>query len=459
MANYKYFGTKDFYKHGLKIALPVMFQLLIQNLVSLIDNFMVSGLGDIKMAGVNTVGQFNFVFIILINAICSAAGIFLTQYKGADDKVNMQQAFRFKILLAGFFGIAYAIVSFWAPEGLYAILLKGNADESFIIEQSQSYARSVSISWIFMIFSQAIASSLRDIEIVTPPLLISISATFINTFFNWVFIYGNLGSPRLEVAGAGYATVIARLTEFVIFCIYAFRKKPEFFFPIKELFSINFGLFKRIIAKSSLIIYADLLWAISETKSTELYNGLGGAEVVSGMAGGFAVSNLFFICFSGIATASTVILGQELGKGHLAEAKKYKNWILSGATVLGALFMVLGFFTVFIVPYIFGNLSFDARKIINGVIIVSALYIPAWAFINAQYAISRTGGDTMMGAICDTAGNFLYILIIILMIKFTECSPVIIYLISKFSDFPKMTIAALWLKKEKWLVNLTVKNQ
>ena len=47
------FGSLDFYANALKIAVPVMAQLLIQNLVSLIDNFMVSGLGDIKMSGVN----------------------------------------------------------------------------------------------------------------------------------------------------------------------------------------------------------------------------------------------------------------------------------------------------------------------------------------------------------------------------------------------------------------------
>ncbi len=51
------FGPLDFYINALKIAVPVMAQLLIQNLVSLIDNFMVSGLGDVKMSGVNITGQ------------------------------------------------------------------------------------------------------------------------------------------------------------------------------------------------------------------------------------------------------------------------------------------------------------------------------------------------------------------------------------------------------------------
>ena len=63
----KLFGPASFYKKALLIALPVMLQMLIQNMVSLIDNFMVSGLGDVKMSGVNISGQILFVFMVLLN--------------------------------------------------------------------------------------------------------------------------------------------------------------------------------------------------------------------------------------------------------------------------------------------------------------------------------------------------------------------------------------------------------
>ena len=56
-----YFGSFAFYSDALKIAVPVMAQALIQTLVSLIDNFMVAGLGDIKMSGVNITGQLLFM--------------------------------------------------------------------------------------------------------------------------------------------------------------------------------------------------------------------------------------------------------------------------------------------------------------------------------------------------------------------------------------------------------------
>ncbi len=63
------FGSVKFYKNVLAIAVPIMLQQLIQSMVSLIDNFMVSGLGDISMSGVNIAGQVLFVFMVLINTI------------------------------------------------------------------------------------------------------------------------------------------------------------------------------------------------------------------------------------------------------------------------------------------------------------------------------------------------------------------------------------------------------
>ena len=173
------------------------------------------------------------------------------------------------------------------------------------------------------------------------------------------------------------------------------------------------------------------------------------------MAAGFAVANLFFICFTGIVTASSVILGQELGAGKFNEAKQYKNWILSGSTVFGIIFMIIGFFTVLLIPFVFKNLSLHSQAIARGLILTAAAYLPLWAYLNGQYAISRTGGDTTMGIICDTVANVLFVGGMFLLVGFTALGPVAMYAIVKLSDFAKAGIAYFWLKKERWLVNLT----
>ncbi len=436
-----------------------MAQLLIQNFVSLVDNFMVAGLGDIKMSGVNVAGQINFVFMILVNTICMSGGIFMSQFKGAGDSEGMRQSFRFKLIFAGLVSIGYSVVCFIAPRGFFNLMVTVNKDASVIVDQSVIYSRAVALSWIFMCVSQCIASSLREIEIVRPPLVISIIATLVNTFFNFVLIYGNFGAPRLEVAGAAYATVIARGLEMILFLCYAIKKRPGFLFNPFLLLAVDFSLFVRIFRKSLMILYSEVFWAVSETVSSALYNTRGGAEVVSGIAAGYATANLFYICFSGIVTSTSVILGQELGKGNIEGCRRYKNWVLSGSTVFGSFFTVIGILTMFLVPLVFGNLTAKAQLTAQLWVLVSVLYMPLWAYLNAQYAMSRTGGDTLMGVICDTVGNFLFVGGMFLLTFFTGLGPVAMYGIVKLSDVPKSVIAYVWLKKEKWLVNLAEKNK
>lgn len=457
--NNNYFGTAAFYKRTLSIAIPVMAQLLIQNLVSLVDNFMVAGLGDIKMGGVNIAGSINFIFLIFTNTVCMAGGIFMSQYKGAGDVQNMKQTFRFKLLFLGFFGIAYSLLCHAAPRQLFSVMVTINKDAPAILDQAQIYSRAVAFSWIFMVLAQACASSLREIEKVRAPLIISIAATLINTLFNWLLIYGNLGFPRLEVKGAGYATVIAQFSQLMIFVVYLLIRRPDFIFNPLKIFAVKLSLFIAISKKSVVILYSELLWAFSETFSNALYNTRGGAEVVSGMAAGYAIANLFFICFSGIVTSTGVVIGQELGAGHLDEAKKQKNWILTGSAIFGAFFTIIGFSTILLIPYVFKNLTPEARLIARNLIIVAAIYLPLWAYINAQYAISRTGGDTKMGALCDTVGNVLFILGMVLTTFLTKLGPAAMFAIVKLSDVPKSIIAHIWLKKERWLVNLAEKNR
>ena len=64
-----------------------------------------------------------------------------------------------------------------------------------------------------------------------------------------------------------------------------------------------------------------------------------------------------------------------------------------------------------------------------------------------------------MGAVCDTVGNVLFLAGIIILTFFTKLNPIQMFAIVKLSDVPKTLVAYFWLKKERWLVNLTVQNK
>ena len=74
----------------------------------------------------------------------------------------------------------------------------------------------------------------------------------------------------------------------------------------------------------------------------------------------------------------------------------------------------------------------------------------------AQQAVARAGGDAKMGAYSD-AGLTLFVMLpmVFLMARYTRVGPVALYCGVKVIDLIKLVVFHFWLKKERWLKNLT----
>ena len=450
------FGHWQFYKQAIAIALPVMLQQFITALVSLIDNFMVSGLGDSRMAAVNVSNQINFLFIVFLMTLMSAGGIYLAQYKGANDAKGMRQAYRFKIILSFLVGLTYMTILLVAPDFLINLMTHGNEAQTEIVEHGSRYMRVIAFTCVFMPFSFSIGTSFREIGKPVVPLIISVIAALINTCLNWLLIYGNLGAPRLEVEGAAIATVAARAFEAIAFIIYAKLKQEEFYVGFRRLYKINIRMFVETIRKSSLIFLSEISWGLSEMFVTSLYNSRGGAETVAGMGAGFAIVNIFYLLFAGIQTAAAVLVGNRLGAGHLDEAQVRGKWLMSGAFIAGIVIAVFEMLSIFAIPIIYTNLTPDAHYIAQKLIFIISLYMPFWALLNSQFAISRSGGDALFGVIVDIPVSLiLFAPLAAYITYYTGVSAPLIFGISKLTDFVKLAIGTCLLRRKKWVRKLT----
>jgi len=451
------FGPRNFYREALAIALPVMLQQLIMSLVSLIDNFMVAGLGDAKMAAINVANQINFVYFVVLWTLCGAGGIFLAQFRGAKDAEGMRQAYRFKVLLGLLVSGIHLVLCWVVPEQLVAFMTAGNADQAEIVEIGAAYLRLVSFTWIPIALSTAIGTSYRDIGKPRVPLYISVGATLVNTVGNYLLIYGNLGAPRLEVSGAAYATIAARLAELAAFLVYARAGKAEFFTGLRGLFRVDGKLFGNILGKSGMMLVSETTWVVSETVVTALYNSRGGSETVAGMAAGWTIANIFFLVFGGIHTTTAVIVGGALGAGKLDEARERARWLQWGSLVAGCAVAACAALSTLGVGVVFANLTPSAQAITRGLVFVIAAYLPVWTVLNAQFAVSRAGGDTALGMYVDLSVNLLlFIPGAVALTLLTDIGPVLMLAIVKTSDFAKFAIARWRLKKEVWVKNLTL---
>ena len=115
----KFVGDRRFYRTVLGVAVPMMIQNGITNLVNLLDNVMVGSLSTEAMSGVSIVNQFIFIFNLMVFGAISAAGIFTAQYHGLGDGEGVRYTFRFKFMIT-------------AAAGLLSVLVFGLLDEALI---------------------------------------------------------------------------------------------------------------------------------------------------------------------------------------------------------------------------------------------------------------------------------------------------------------------------------------
>lgn len=448
------FGSWSFYKEALAIGIPVMLQALIQSLVSLIDSFMVAGLGDVKMSGVNISGQICFIFMVMQNMICASGGIFLTQYFGAKQREGMRQSVAFKVVASLSTCIFYFLATFVFTRPVLSLMVIGNSQAELILDEGQKYMYLMGFIGIQMMISSILSSSYREIGRVRVILVITLIAAGSNAFLNWVLIYGHLGMPRLEVEGAAYATIIAKTVEMLLLIGYTIKERPEFI-SFSVFKRIDWALFGRILKKGSLLIMSQMMWVLSESFTAAIYNGRGNAAVVSGMAASFSIANLFFISFDGITTATGVLIGKSLGMNELDDARKEKTWMLSAAIIFGCIMCLVGVVTVLLVPVVFGNLSIDAQNICRAMLLLMALFMPLWTYVNTQLAVCRAGGDTKVGFFVDGVTTAVMIPMLLILAFFTNASPVMMYFGVKALDVGKIIVATHEMKKERWVVNLS----
>ena len=220
----RYFGDRAFYRRVLAVALPIIIQNGIGNFVSLLDNIMIGQVGTVQMNGVSIVNQLLFVFNLCIFGATSGAGIFTAQFHGSGDQAGVRYTFRFKILVGLLISAVGLSVFALFGRPLIRLYLQGEgAPEDIAATLEYGWHYLLIMLWGLPAFaiSNAYAGTLRETGQTVVPMVASTTAVFVNLFFNWVLIFGNLGAPQLGVNGAAIATVISRYVELAIVAFWA----------------------------------------------------------------------------------------------------------------------------------------------------------------------------------------------------------------------------------------------
>ena len=197
----KYIGDKAFYKRYLMLAIPMIIQNAITNLVSFLDNIMVGQLGTEQMSGVAIVNQLIFVYNLAVFGAVSAASIFGAQYFGKGNHKGHMYSFRFKLyaaLLVTAIAMTLFITNGTGLISLYLTDTAGNGATEVALAYGKEYLEIVMIGLIPFAVTQAYATNIKETGQTFVPMVASFAAVGSNAVLDFLLIFGIGPIPKLD---------------------------------------------------------------------------------------------------------------------------------------------------------------------------------------------------------------------------------------------------------------------
>ncbi|MCR5688198.1 MAG: MATE family efflux transporter [Lachnospiraceae bacterium] len=402
----RFIGDKKFYKELFAIALPIMAQNGISNIVNMLDNLMVGRIGTEQLSGVSIVNDLMFVYMLCLFGAISGAGIFTAQYHGQRNNDGVRDTFRIKVIICALImvcGIAVfgtmdrTLISYYLHEGSQS----GNL--SATLEYGHVYMMFMLFGLLPQAAESVYSSTLRETGETVIPMRASFAAVFINLVLNYVLIYGKFGFPVLGVVGAAIATSISRIVQALIVIIWTHRHsdvKP-YIKGAYATFRVSGGLVRKICITGLPLVLNESLWSIGIVLQKQSYS-TRGLAVVAGMNINSTFFNVFSICFIAFGDAVAIMVGQLLGAGKMKEAKDTGTKINVFVTFSCAVMGTVLFFVAHLLPELYNTTS-EVKHLATDFLKVTGALMPLFGLCHSLYFTIRAGGRTFITFLFDSA--------------------------------------------------------
>ena len=382
----------------MSLAGPSIVDNLLVTLVSMADMIMVGRLGADAIAAVGLSNQPMFFALASFMALNVGSTALVARLVGARDHDGANSAARQSMVISAMLGALIGVIGFtWAPQ-----ILAFMGAEPDAMGRGIPYLRIVMVGVPFNVVAMNLTSVMRGAGDTRTPMKIGLVSNFVNVFFNYALIYGHFGLPRLEVAGAAYATLLARLVGCILVIGFLstgrfvialhlkadYRPRRETMVRIMrvglpaavEQFVMRGGqlMFVRIVASLGTVVYAAHQVAIN-------------------------VESLSFMPGWGFAAAATSLVGQGLGAKRPDWAERLARGAVKYAMVIAVLMGVV-FFTL---GYPIASLYTNLPEVATAAAMVLRLVAVVQPFALTNFTLGgalRGAGDTRYTLLATVVG-------------------------------------------------------
>ena len=441
---------KKFYKRLFLITLPIVIQNLIASSLNMLDTMMIGQVGEVELASVGIANQYYFLFNLIIMGISAGCGVFIAQLWGKKDEKNIKRTLGIGLIGGILATLVFGLIGLLIPEKIMAIF---NIDPK-VIEIGSEYLVIVVMSYLFTSITFNYAAALRSVGNTVLPMWASFIGLLTNGFLNYVLIFGKFGAPVLGVKGAALATVTARIFECTIILIGVYSKKNVLRAKLSEFVGISKEVFKGLYKVTLPIILNEACWGLGNVTYAAIYGRIGtGASASIQIC--TTIMNLFMIITFGLANASVVIIGNEIGANREEEGKIYAKRISKLAIIVSIILagiLALSSSSILSMFNVSENVKRDSLYILY---IYSAILIIRVYNAVMIVGVLRGGGDATYGSLVQGITLWCIGIPLAFIGAFVIKLPVYLVVLMTFAEEAiKVVVMLKRFKSGKWIHNM-----
>lgn len=443
-----------FYRKLWGLVFPIAIQNLMTALVSASDAFMLGFVSQTSLSAVSLATQIQFVHNLFMLALTIGATTLAAQYWGKGDTDSVEEILAIVLKIS----MAVSVVFFIAAMFFSGFLMRIFTNDIRLIQAGIPYLRIVSVSYLFMGFSQIYLCIMKNSGRTAKSTIYGSVAVVINIGFNVIFIFGLAGFPAMGIAGAALATTVSRALELLL-TIYENMHRSLVCVRLKYIRNSSKKLKKDFWHYTTPVLGNELVWGCGFTMFSVIMGHLGSDAVAANSVANILKNIIACVC-NGIGIGAGIIVGNELGKGEMERATEYGNRlfklaVFAGAVsglILSAVSPVLRIFT--------GSLSAQAHSYLKNMMYICTYYMIGKS-VNATViaGVFCAGGDTKFGLKCDAVTMWVILIPIGMITAFVLKLPImVVYFIISMDEIIKLPAVYRHYKKYNWVRNLTELN-
>ena len=449
---------RGFYKWVWTLSLPMILQNLITTSLGFVDTFMVGLLGQTELSAVTAANSPVFLLQVIVFGLISGLTILSSQFWGKGDTDSINRCMGVTLYAGlGVAGIIVLITTFFPLQVMSLV-----TSNTTLAAMGAPYLRIVGLGYLFNVVSSVYVGAQRSAENPMMGMVIFTVSMILNTFLNYILIFGHFGAPAMGVTGAAVATFLARVAEFVMTMAYALRSKR---IPLRPRLILCPGkaVSRSFIRYATPTLFNETFWGLGTTMMTIV---MGHMAISEEMLAAYAVMGNIdkfatVACF-GLAGSTAIIVGKCIGEGRPKEEVYSVGCcllilsLLLGLAISTALAIALPTFFLPVLYPLF-HLEGLALEIVVTMCVVYIFYVPLKSFdITNITGVLRAGGDSRMAAIMDLTPLWFVAVPFTAVCGLVLSAPVWLICFASYSESICKVPWGIWrLRSRKWINDVT----